>query len=298
MGRDARSFFNCLPGGFFVYFKLPSPDICLTSEQTVYVPSSTGGTFMKIAISGKGGVGKTTLSAFLCRWFGDLGHTVLAIDADPATNLGAALAIPGADSLPPITEMKELIIERTGAQPGSMGGFFKLNPKVDDLPEKVAIADGNIRLMVMGGVQQGGTGCLCPENALLKSLVAHLMLGRGEVVVMDMAAGLEHLGRGTAQAVDRLIIVVEPGRRSIDVAHKIKNLARDLGLNNLFLVGNKVRGSSDREFLQQALKGFPFIGFIPYDEKIIEADLKGEFASDVSNPTRLALEEIANNIKE
>ena len=253
---------------------------------------------MKIAISGKGGVGKTTLAAFLCRWFGDLGHTVLAIDADPATNLGAALAIPGADSLPPITEMKELITERTGAQPGTMGGYFKLNPKVDDLPEKIAIPDGNIRLMVMGGVQQGGTGCLCPENALLKSLVAHLMLGRGEVVVMDMAAGLEHLGRGTAGAVDRLIIVVEPGRRSIDVAHKIKNLAGDIGLSNLFLVGNKVRGPSDREFLQQALKGFPFIGFIPYDGKIIEADLKGEFASDVSGPTRTALEEIANTIDE
>ncbi|MGD9338600.1 MAG: AAA family ATPase, partial [Syntrophobacterales bacterium] len=177
---------------------------------------------MKIAISGKGGVGKTTLSAFLCRWFGDQGHTVLAIDADPATNLGTALAIPGADSLPPITEMKDLIAERTGTQPGSMGGFFKLNPKVDDLPEKIAISDGNIRLMVMGGVQQGGSGCLCPENALLKTLVSHLILARGEIVIMDMAAGLEHLGRGTAQAVDRLIIVVEPGRRSIEVAQRIR----------------------------------------------------------------------------
>ncbi len=248
---------------------------------------------MKIAISGKGGVGKTTLSAFLCRWFGDQGHTVLAIDADPATNLGAALAIPGAESLPPITEMKDLIEERTGAKPGSVGGFFKLNPKVDDLPEKVAISDGNIRLMIMGGVQQGGTGCLCPENALLKSLVSHLMLGRGEVVVMDMAAGLEHFGRATAQAVDRLLIVVEPGRRSIDVAQRIRTLAGDIGLKNLYIVGNKVRGSGDREFLQKALEGFPFLGFIPYDERIIEADLKGEFASDVSDATRAALEEIA-----
>lgn len=251
---------------------------------------------MKVAISGKGGVGKTTLSAFLCRWFGDQGHTVLAIDADPATNLGVALAIPGAESLPPITKMKSLIMERTGAQPGSMGGFFKLNPKVDDLPEKIAISDGNIRLMVMGGVQQGGSGCLCPENALLKTLVAHLILGRGEVVVMDMAAGLEHLGRGTAEAVDRLIIVVEPGRRSIDVAQRIRTLAADIGLQKLYLVGNKVRGPRDREFLQQALEGFQFLGYIPYDEKIIEADLKGEFASDVSEQTRAALEEIAAGI--
>jgi CO dehydrogenase maturation factor len=248
---------------------------------------------MKIAISGKGGVGKTTLSAFLCKWLGDKGHTVLAIDADPATNLGAALAIPGAESLPPITQMKQLIAERTGVKPGSVGGFFKLNPKVDDLPEKISLSHGNIRLMIMGGVQQGGSGCLCPENALLKSLVSHLILGRGEVVVMDMAAGLEHLGRGTAQAVDRLIIVVEPGRRSIDVAQRIRTLARDIGVENLYLVGNKVRGSQDIEFLQQALAGFAFLGFIPYDEKIIEADLKGEFASDVSDATRKVLEEIA-----
>jgi CO dehydrogenase maturation factor len=248
---------------------------------------------MKIAISGKGGVGKTTLCAFLCRWFGERDHTVLAIDADPATNLGIALAIPGVESLPPITEMRQLIEERTGAKPGSMGGFFKLNPKVDDLPEKISLSDGNIRLMIMGGVQQGGSGCLCPENALLKTLVSHLILSRGEVVVMDMAAGLEHLGRGTAQAVDRLIIVVEPGRRSIDVAQRIRTLARDIGVENLYLVGNKVRGSSDIEFLQKALTGFSFLGFIPYDEKIIEADLKGEFASDVSDATRAALREIA-----
>jgi CO dehydrogenase maturation factor len=150
--------------------------------------------------------------------------------------------------------------------------------------------------MIMGGVQQGGSGCLCPENALLKTLVAHLMLGRNEVVVMDMAAGLEHLGRGTAQAVDRLIIVVEPGRRSIDVAQRIRTLASDIGLKKIFLVGNKVRGSRDREFLQQALEGFKFVGFIPYDEKIIEADLKGEFASDVSEQTATALEEIATTV--
>ena len=192
--------------------------------------------------------------------------------------------------------MKSLIAERTGAQPGSMGDFFKSNPKVDHLPDKIAISDGNVRLMVMGGVQQGGSGCLCPENALLKTLVSHLILGRGEVVVMDMAAGLEHLGRGTAEAVDRLIIVVEPGRRSIDVAQRIRDLAGDIGLKNLYLVGNKVRGAGDREFLQKALEGFQFIGFIPYDEKIIEADLRGEFASDVGDETRVELEAIANTI--
>jgi CO dehydrogenase maturation factor len=251
---------------------------------------------MKIAISGKGGVGKTTLSAFLANWFAQRGHTVLAIDADPAANLGAALAIAGADSIPPITEMKSLITERTGAKAGSIGGFFKLNPKVDDLPEKIALSHGNIRLMVMGGIKEGGTGCVCPENALLKSLVAHLMLGRGEVIVMDMAAGIEHLGRGTAQAVDRLIIVVEPGRRSIDVARRIRSLAADIGLANLVFVGNKIRGDEDREFLQKALSGFEFVGFIPYDGNIIEADLKGEFAAEVNAATQAALEQIAENL--
>ncbi|MBW1980606.1 MAG: AAA family ATPase [Deltaproteobacteria bacterium] len=251
---------------------------------------------MKVAVSGKGGVGKTTLTAFLCTRFADQGNRVLAIDADPAANLGVALGIPGAESLPPITEMKSLIAERTGVQPGTIGGFFKLNPKVDDLPEKIALSHGNIRLMVMGGVTQGGTGCVCPENALLKSLVAHLILARGEIVIMDMAAGIEHLGRGTAQAVDRLIIVVEPGRRSIDVARKIKTLAADIGLNNLAFVGNKVRGNHDREFLLEALAGFAFLGFIPYDERIIEADLRGEFAADVTGTTRRVLEEIAKSL--
>ena len=251
---------------------------------------------MKIAVSGKGGVGKTTLSAFLCRWFADRGHTVLAIDADPASNLGMALAIPGAENLPPITEMKDLISERTGARPGSMGGFFKLNPKVDDLPEKIALKQGNIRLLVMGGVKQGGSGCLCPENAMLKSLVAHLMLSRGEVVIMDMAAGIEHLGRGTAQAVDRLIVVVEPGRRSLDVARRIRNLAADIGVTTFAVVGNKVRGPEDRHFLERALEGFPLLGFIPYDQQIIQADLRGEFAGQVDGATQEALENIARHL--
>lgn len=251
---------------------------------------------MKIAVSGKGGVGKTTISAFLCKWFAERGQTVLAIDADPASNLGMALGIPGSENLLPMTEMKDLIAERTGARPGGVGGFFKLNPKVDDLPEKIALTHGNIRLLVMGGVKQGGGGCLCPENAMLKSLVAHLILGRGEVVVMDMAAGIEHLGRGTAQAVNRLIVVVEPGRRSLDVARRIRTLAADIGLHNLGVVGNKVRGPEDRHFLEQALEGLPFLGFVPYDQQIIEADLRGEFAFKVSAATQAALEEIAGHL--
>lgn len=252
---------------------------------------------MKIAVSGKGGVGKTTLSAFLVKWFAANGKNVLAIDADPDANLGNGLGIKGASEIIPIAKMKELVAERTDSVPGSFGGFFKLNPKVDDLPEKLAVPSGeHIRLMVMGGVKKGGMGCVCPESVLLKNLVQHLILRRDEVVIMDMEAGIEHLGRGTSKAVDYLIVVVEPGRRSIETALRIKELAGDIGLTQIVLVGNKVRGLKDREFLVNNLSEYRFLGFIPYDDGIIEADLHGVFADSVSEETVAALDEIAQNL--
>lgn len=252
---------------------------------------------MKIAISGKGGVGKTTLSAFLAKWFAAHGKSVLAIDADPDANLGHGLGVQDASEIVPISKMKDLVAERTESTPGSYGGFFKINPQVDDLPEKLAISGGEgIRLMVMGGVKKGGMGCVCPESVLLKNLVQHLILRRDDVVVMDMEAGVEHLGRGTSKAVDCLIVVVEPGRRSMETAKRIRELGSDIGLTRVALVGNKVRGQKDREFLTESLSDFRFLGFIPYDELIIEADLKGEFAENVSDATRAALEEIARNV--
>jgi CO dehydrogenase maturation factor len=252
---------------------------------------------LKIGISGKGGVGKTTLSAFLVRWFASQGKKVLAIDADPDANLGHGLGVRGARDILPISRMKELVAERTESTPGSFGGFFKMNPKVDDLPEKLAVPSGEgVRLMVMGGVKKGGTGCVCPESILLKNLVQHLILRRDEVVIMDMEAGIEHLGRATSQAVDCLIVVVEPGRRSIDTALKIKELAGDIGLSNVALVGNKVRSDKDRQFLTESLAEYRFLGFIPYDEGIIDADLKGVFADNIDARTREGLEEIARNL--
>ncbi|SMC22849.1 CO dehydrogenase maturation factor [Desulfacinum hydrothermale DSM 13146] len=254
---------------------------------------------MKIAVSGKGGVGKTTLSAFLARWFASQGKSVLAIDADPDANLGHALGVRDAGELVPISQMKQLIAERTESVPGSFGGFFKMNPQVDDLPEKVAVPCGNgIRLMVMGGVKKGGTGCVCPESVLLKNLVHHLILRRDEVVVMDMEAGIEHLGRGTSRAVNALIVVVEPGRRSIETALKVEQLAKDIGIDNLYVVGNKIRSDRDAAFLQDQLPGYRFLGFVPYDEAIIEADLAGTVAEDVGEKTRAALTAIAENLKE
>jgi CO dehydrogenase maturation factor len=228
---------------------------------------------MKIAVTGKGGVGKTTIAASLCYAFAEKEYTVVAIDADPDANLASALGFPEDMKITPIIEMKELIEERTGAKPGASGGFFKLNPKVDDLPEKLWVEYNGIRLMLMGTVKKGGGGCICPESVLLKSLVQHLLLFRKEVVVMDMEAGIEHLGRATAQAVSHLIMVVEPGMRSIETALKIKELAVDIGIKKIYGIGNKIRKESDRDFLAEKANGIQMIGYIPYDEKVIEADL-------------------------
>jgi CO dehydrogenase maturation factor len=228
---------------------------------------------MKIAISGKGGVGKTLLAALLSKIFAESGYAVIAIDADPDANLAATLGFPHPEKITPISEMSDLIEERTGARPGKSAPYFRLNPKVDDIPEKYAHRLDGIRLMRMGNVKPGGSGCYCPENALLKTLLAHLLLARDEVVILDMEAGIEHLGRGTAGAVDALIVVVEPGRRSIETAFSIKQLAAELGLKNLAVVGNKIRSQSDKDFLVSSLPGFKFLGFIPYDQAIVDADL-------------------------
>ena len=251
---------------------------------------------MKIAVSGKGGVGKTTFSALLIRTLNEQGKHVLAIDADPDANLAAALGIPDADRIVPIAEMKELIFERTEARPGSMGGFFKLNPKVDDLPDALSAKLGNIKLMRLGGVQKGGSGCICPESTLLRALITHIVLARDEVVVMDMEAGIEHLGRATASAVDRLIVVVEPGRRSMDTAGHIRKLASEIGLKNIVLVGNKIRSTKDETFLKENLKDFEFLGFIPYDEALIEADLEGVSPFDVDSTAKSNVKELVSKV--
>jgi CO dehydrogenase maturation factor len=228
---------------------------------------------VKLAISGKGGVGKTLLSALLTREFSRNGYSVLAIDADPDTNLASALGFPHPDDIIPISEMKELIEERTGVKPGQPGSMFKLNPKVDDIPDKYAQKLNGIRLMVMGKVKRGGSGCYCSENTLLQALMSHLLVARNEIVILDMAAGIEHLGRATAKAVDKFIVVVEPGKKSIETAIRIKKLAKDIGVTNIVAVGNKIRGDSDMEYLKNILPDFMFIGFIPYDTAIIDAEI-------------------------
>jgi len=230
---------------------------------------------MKIAISGKGGVGKTTLSSLLTYYLADKGKKVIAVDADPDANLAMALGFPEDMNIVPISEMESLVEERTGAKPGKSGSLFKINPKVDDLPEKLWIEKGNIRLMVMGTVKKGGSGCICPESTLLKNLISHLVLYRDEIVILDMEAGIEHLGRAVASSVNLLIVVVEPGRRSIETAKTVKSLAADIGLNKVVVVGNKIRKKSDEEFIVNNLQGIEVIGFLPFSESFIESDING-----------------------
>ena len=230
---------------------------------------------MKIAVTGKGGVGKTTVAACLSKKLYTDGYSVLAIDADPNANLATALGFPNPDNITPIAEMSALIEERTGAKPGTSGSFFRLNPKVDDIPEKFWVEHQGIRLMIMGTVKKGGSGCVCPESVLLRTLVSHLLLARKDVVILDMEAGVEHLGRATAKAVDMLIVVVEPGKRSIETAHRIKRLAKDIGIENVGVIINKIRSDEEREYISGEMPGLDLLGSISSDPLIIEADLKG-----------------------
>ncbi|MGD2249072.1 MAG: carbon monoxide dehydrogenase accessory protein CooC [Candidatus Methanofastidiosia archaeon] len=229
---------------------------------------------MKIAVAGKGGVGKTTLSAVLAKLYKDEGRNVLAIDADSNPNLSTVLGIP-LEGIVPLTEQKELIENRTKTKLGGFGAVFKLNPKVDDIAKKYAVEHDNIKLLVMGTVRTGESGCACPANILVKSLLTHLLVTEKDVIICDMEAGVEHLGRGTAKAVDAMVIVVEPGQRSVKTANHIYTLAQDLGIQNVYAVGNKVRTKTEKDFITKNLD-MDVLGFMPYDERIIEADMKEE----------------------
>ena len=219
---------------------------------------------MKIAISGKGGVGKTTLTALLAQAWTKDGKKVMAVDADPAGSLARYLRFPNYDRIKPIIDVPGLVAERTGAQPDKTGQIYKLNPRVSDIPEKFAPIHNGIKLIVMGRIKSGGSGCACPENTFLKALIQHLILERNEYLIMDMEAGLEHLGRGTAQGVNLLLIVIEPSLASIEVARKIKRLARDIGIKTVAGVANKISSAKDKKFILTHLKNIKILGFIPF----------------------------------
>jgi CO dehydrogenase maturation factor len=238
---------------------------------------------MKIAISGKGGVGKTTLAGVMARILADEGRKVIAIDADPDSNLSSAIGLPkeALAKLSPIASMTSLIEERTGAKRGGFGSMFKLNPRVDDLPDEMGITYQGVKLLVLGCISKGGGGCFCPENVLLKNLVRHLFVEREEVLIIDMEAGLEHLGRGSTGYVDALIIVVEPGQRAINTAKQIKRLGEDLGLKRMMIVGNKINSEEDRRMIEENLSVFSVLGHMSFNPVVLQADREGRSPYDM-----------------
>jgi len=253
---------------------------------------------MKIAITGKGGVGKTTIASLLAHLYAEEGKNVIAVDADPDANLASALGIPQdeAEKIRPISQMADLIEERTGAKPGSMGGTFKLNPRVDDIPEGIGYRMNRILLLTMGKVKPAASGCYCPENVLLRSLLRHLIVKRSEVVIIDMEAGIEHFTRGTAESVDAFIVVVEPGQRSIQTARTVFEMAKNLGVQKVFVVANKVRGPEDLRFIEEHIAGH-IIGSIAFSNAIMEADMKGSAPCNYSRETVNEVREIKKKIE-
>jgi CO dehydrogenase maturation factor len=239
---------------------------------------------VKIAITGKGGVGKTTLAGLLARLYSAEGKKVLAVDADPDANLASALGISPevAAKVLPLAEQSDMIEERTGSRPGSPGGMFSINPKVDDIPEAYGVQHEGVRLLIMGKSKEAAAGCYCPEHVLLRRLVSHLILRRDEVVILDMEAGIEHLTRGTASGVNAFIVVVEPGQRSLQTARHVESLAKGLGIKDVFVVGNKIKQESDKEFITKHLSGMQVLGYMSYDDDTVKADLDGRSAYDAS----------------
>lgn len=237
---------------------------------------------MKIAVTGKGGVGKTTFSSILARLYAEEGKSVLAADVDPDANLGLALGFTEeeVESITPISEMKNLVQERTNASPD--GRFFKINPKVDDIPDKYAKTCNGVKLLVLGTVDTAGAGCVCPEHVILKRLISHLVLHSDDVVIMDMEAGLEHLGRGTAQDMEQFVVVIEPGARSIQTYKNVKRLATQLGIKHVRVVANKVRNEEDEAYIRERIPEEDLLGFMHYNQDVIDADRKGQSPYDFS----------------
>jgi CO dehydrogenase maturation factor len=253
---------------------------------------------VKIALAGKGGVGKTTISASLARYLGARGERVFAIDADPNANLGLSLGLSReqAEQIVPISEMRELIAERTGVEPGSVGAYFTVNPRVDDLPDRFKLEHEGVMFLQVGAIKEPSAGCYCPENALLKALLMHLVLLRDETVILDMEAGFEHLTRGTAQAFDAMLIVVEPSLQSVVTATRIHALADKLGLRNVFYVGNMVRDAADLEFIARELEGSTVVGYVGYSDEIRTALRQGRAPFDVSPRLVTEIAEIWNAV--
>jgi CO dehydrogenase maturation factor len=259
---------------------------------------------MKIAVGGKGGVGKTTVCAVWAQLFANEGHDVLAIDADPSLSLGAAFGLPIEQSPRPLIEMKDLIAERTGTRKDAASAYFRLNPAVSDLPEEHWLRVGNVKLLVLGAVTRAGGGCACPEGAFLKALLTHTILQRDELVLVDLAAGVEFMGRASVQGIDALVVVVEPGSRSIETARNIAAMAGDLGIGYIGAIANKITEPGQVETIRSELNGITLLGALPYSRLVQDADLRrlavmGADAGVVQelDRARQRLVELAANVK-
>ncbi|MBU1158462.1 MAG: AAA family ATPase [Candidatus Thermoplasmatota archaeon] len=234
---------------------------------------------MKVAVVGKGGVGKTTVAGSMARIWARGGLRVLAVDADPAAHLHSVLGIARSEMPHPISEELDLIEERTGARPGtSQGPFFKLNPRVEDIPDRYSkLGSDGVSLLVTGTIKAAGSGCFCPENAILRSLLEHIILERGDAVVVDMEAGLEQFGRATCRGVDMLLIVIEPGSRSMETAARMAELSHEMGVKNMSVVANRVRGKEEADAVAELLASHSLkLDYVlPYSEAVAKADMLG-----------------------
>ena len=247
---------------------------------------------MKIVVTGKGGVGKTTISGTLARLFAERGYSVIAVDADPSMNLHSAI---GVENPTPISQLKELINERAVIAPG----MYNLNPRVDDIPERFSAVRGRVRLLVMGTVEQAGQGCLCPENTFLKALLRHLVLKRRELLILDTEAGVEHLGRSVAENFDLMLVVVEPGAKAIAMANRLARLSREIGVKQVYAVANKVASKEQEDFIRGELD-IEVLEVVPFDSTVVDADIKNIPLIDIKNesPALKKITQLSEKIEE
>ena len=253
---------------------------------------------LKIAIGGKGGVGKTTVCAILAQLFSKSGFDVLVIDADPNTTLASAFGIASEQCPEPLTSMKQLIGERTGTGKDAVGTYFKLNPKVSDLPDKYSLDVNGLKLLILGAITQGGAGCACPEGAFLKALLTYTILQRQELVLVDLAAGVEFLGRASVQGISAFISIVEPGGRSIETANNINKMAKDLGIDRIGTIANKITESSQTEVIKSQLKDTTLLGTLGYSRNLQEADLKRAAIFEADTEVTKRLEQAKDKLVE